>query len=424
MGDRVHAMERLNRVVSHLAPENASFADSVPLAPPDAIFGINNAFKTDNDPRKVNVCVGAFRSDDGKPYVLPCVKAAQAKIAGQNNNLEYLPQRGDQEFAKLSREVLMGTEVPAIKEDRVASVQSISGTGALRLGAQFISNFFKGKEVYVSTPTWGTHNSILKHAAVPAKTYKYWDQSTRGLNYAGMLNDINSAASGSIIMLHLCAHNPTGVDPTPEQWKGISDAMKAKGHVAWFDCAYQGFASGDLEKDAFAIRYFMNEGHDVMASVSYAKNFGLYGERVGSFSVCCSSQKQRDAVLSQLDIIIRNMYSNPPLQGMRIVKTILQDPALKAMWYEDMKYMSGRIDEMRKALRSELEAIGTPGDWSHITSQIGMFSFTGLNKEQCESMLKDHHIYMLKNGRISMAGITSKNVKYVASCIKAVGGLK
>jgi aspartate/tyrosine/aromatic aminotransferase len=417
-------MERVNRVVAHLVPENASFADAVPLAPPDAIFGINNAFKTDNDPRKVNVCVGAYRSDDGKPYVLRCVKAAQEKISKSNNNLEYLPQRGDQEFAKLSREVLMGTEVPQIKEDRVATVQSISGTGALRLGAQFIANFFKGKAVYVSEPTWGTHNTILKHAGVEKQTYKYWDPTTRGLNYAGMIQDINNAPNGSVFMLHACAHNPTGVDPNQEQWKGISNAIKAKGHIAWFDCAYQGFATGDLERDAFAVRMFLNNGHDVMASISYAKNFGLYGERVGSFSVCCSSTKQRDAVLSQLDIIIRNMYSNPPLQGMRIVKTILQDPALKAMWYEDMKLMSNRINEMRSALRGELEALATPGDWSHITSQIGMFSFTGLNKDQCESMLKDHHIYMLKNGRISMAGITSKNVKYVASCIKAVGGLK
>jgi len=356
--------------------------------------------------------------------VLNCVKAAQAKIAAAGGNLEYLAQRGDQEFAKLSREVLMGTEVPQIVENRVATVQSISGTGSLRLGGTFINTFFGDKTVYVSSPTWGTHNSILKHAGAKKAEYRYWHAQNRNLDFSGMLADINAAANGSVFLLHACAHNPTGVDPTPQQWKAISDAIKAKGHIAWFDCAYQGFASGDLEKDAFAVRMFLNEGHDIMASISYAKNFGLYGERVGSFSVCCSSTKQANAVLSQLDIIIRNMYSNPPLQGMRIVKTVLQDPALKAMWFDDMKVMSKRIDDMRKALRGELEAIGAQGDWSHITSQIGMFCFTGLNKEQCQSMLKDHHIYMLGNGRISMAGITTQNYKYVAACIKAVGGLK
>merc|ERR1711990_413744 len=307
-----------------------------------------------------------------------------------------------------------------ILEDRVATVQSLSGTGALRIGGAFTAAFFKGKKVFCSKPTWGTHNSILKHSGVEAGTYRYWNGKTRALDFDNMIADIKGAPDGSIFLLHACAHNPTGVDPTPEQWKVISDTIKAKGHIAWFDSAYQGFASGDLDKDAFAVQMFLKEGHDIMASVSYAKNFGLYGERIGSFSVCCGSTENRDAVLSQLDILIRNMYSNPPLQGMRIVKTVLQDPALRAMWQEDMTTMSNRILDMRKMLRSNLEQIGTPGDWSHITSQIGMFSFTGLSTEQSTAMLEKHHIYMLKNGRISMAGINSKNVKYVAECIKAV----
>jgi len=412
---------RIGRICAQISPEACSFTDSVEKAPADAILGINQAFKKDTDPRKVNVCVGAYRDDNGKPYILKCVKAAQAKIAGDTSlNLEYLPQRGDQEFAKLSREILMGTNNAPIKEDRVATVQSLSGTGALRIGAAFSAKFLKGKTVYCSTPTWGTHNSILAHAGVAAGKYKYWDAKKKGLDFDGMIGDINGAPNGSIFLLHACAHNPTGVDPTPDQWKKISAAIKAKGHIAWFDSAYQGFASGNLDKDAFAVQLFLAEGHDIMASVSYAKNFGLYGERVGSFSACCGSTANKDAVLSQLDIIIRNLYSNPPLQGMRIVKTVLKDPALRAMWQEDMTIMSNRINEMRTSLRSALEQIGTPGDWSHITSQIGMFSFTGLNTEQSTAMLEKHHIYMLKNGRISMAGINSKNVKYVAESIKAV----
>jgi aspartate aminotransferase len=417
----VSSSRRAARISAHLAPANCSFTDSVEAAPADAILGINQAFKKDTDPRKVNVCVGAYRTNEGKPYILNCVKAAQAKIAANKDfNLEYLPQRGDQEFAALSRAILMGANAKPIKEDRVATVQSLSGTGALRIGAAFTASFLKGKKVYCSTPTWGTHNSILKHAGVEAGKYKYWNAATRSLDFDGMLGDINGAPNGSIFLLHACAHNPTGVDPTPDQWKQISAAIAAKGHIAWFDSAYQGFASGDLDKDALAVQMFLADGHDIMASVSYAKNFGLYGERVGSFSVCCGSPANRDAVLSQLDIIIRNLYSNPPLQGMRIVKTVLQDPALTQMWREDMVLMSNRINDMRIALRAAIEKAGCPGDWSHITSQIGMFSFTGLSPEQSTAMLEKHHIYMLKNGRISMAGINTGNVQYVADSIKAV----
>jgi len=275
------ANNRIARVVAHLTPTECSFTDSIEAAPADAILGINQAFKKDTDARKVNVCVGAYRSDDGKPYILNCVRAAQAKIAADKGlNLEYLPQRGDQEFAALSRAVLMGKDAAPIKENRVSTVQTLSGTGSLRIGAAFIAAFLK-KTVYVSTPTWGTHNTILKHAGVAGATYKYWDAKSRGLDFTGMMADINSAPNGSIFLLHACAHNPTGVDPTPDQWAQISKAIKNKGHIAWFDSAYQGFASGDLDKDALAVQMFIKDGHDIMASVSYAKNFGLYGERVG-----------------------------------------------------------------------------------------------------------------------------------------------
>jgi aspartate/tyrosine/aromatic aminotransferase len=422
-------MQRLNRIVSHLSADapassisNApcSFTTAVPPGPPDAILGIKQAFKRDTDPRKVNVCVGAYRTDDGKPYVLKCVREAEKRIAADPNlNIEYLPQRGDQEFAALSRGVLMG-DCAAIRENRVATVQSLSGTGALRIGAAFVGKFFKSKKVFVSNPTWGTHKSIMAHAGVEIGSYRYWDTNTRGLDFDGMMTDICSAPPGSIFLLHACAHNPTGVDPTPAQWEQISAAMKSKGHIAWFDSAYQGFASGDLDKDAFAVQFFLKDGHNIMASVSYAKNFGLYGQRIGSFSVCCANEQNCSDVLSQLDIIIRNLYSNPPLHGMRIVKTVLKDPELVKLWREDMIVMSTRINDMRKAMRGALEKIGTPGDWSHITSQIGMFTYTGLTKEQSRAMLQKHHVYMLENGRISMAGITTKNVSYVANAIKTV----
>jgi aspartate/tyrosine/aromatic aminotransferase len=235
-----------------------------------------------------------------------------------------------------------------------------------------------------------------------------------------MLNDIATAPQGSIFLLHAAAHNPTGVDPTREQWVEIANAMAANGNIAWFDSAYQGFATGDLDVDAFAISHFANTGHPMLASQSFAKNFGLYGERVGTFNVVCAQKSSVEKVLSQLDIIIRNLYSNPPKHGAYIVKTVLSDPALDKMWRDELLEMSLRIQKMRGELRTNLEKLSCPGDWSHITSQIGMFSFTGLSPAQCKSMVEKHHIYMLGNGRVSMAGVTTKNVAYIAGAINDV----
>merc|ERR1711990_379736 len=274
--------------------------------------------------------------------------------------------------------------------------------------------------VYVSTPTWGTHNSIMSHADVPLKQYRYWDAENRNLNLNGMLEDFEAAPEGSIMMLHAAAHNPTGVDPTKEQWDQIMAVCQKKKFICWFDSAYQGFATGDLEKDAYALRLFAENGLPLFVSQTFAKNFGLYGERIGTFSLTCGSQDSVKNVMSQLDIIIRNLYSNPPKHGANIVKTVLSDPALYQEWRDELMAMSKRIQDMRAVLLDELKTLGTPGDWSHITSQIGMFSFTGLSPEQSKAMVEKHHIYMLENGRISMAGVTSGNVKYIAQAIDDV----
>jgi aspartate/tyrosine/aromatic aminotransferase len=423
-------MERVNRIVGHLPSANvksidasacAGFTDEIKQAPADAILGVKTLFLASKDPRKINVSIGAYRTDEGKPLVLQCVKAAEQKIASRTDlNKEYLAQSGDAEFCSLSRAMLFGEDCVPIKEGRVATVQTLSGTGSLRVGAEFIRFFFPNKTVYTSSPTWGTHNSILTHARVNQGSYRYWDAKNKKLDFQGMIGDINNAPAGSIFILHACAHNPTGVDPTEEQWMGISAAIKAKGHICWFDSAYQGFASGCLDKDAFAIRTFVTHGHQVMACQSYAKNFGLYGERIGTFSVINSSKENTTKVMSQLNIIIRNLYSNPPIHGAQIVKTVLKSPELTASWRAELKGMSERILAMRASLRSEIEALNTPGDWSHITSQIGMFSYTGLSVKQSEAMIDQHSVFMLKNGRISMAGVTSKNVKYLAQSINAV----
>jgi len=262
---------------------------------------------------------------------------------------------------------------------------------------------------------------IFRDAGMKVEQYKYYDPKTRGLDLAGMLESMERAPDGSAFLLHACAHNPTGVDPSPQQWKEVSAAMRRKRHVAFFDCAYQGFASGDADKDAGAVRQFVEDGHLVMLAQSYAKNFGLYNERVGAFSVVCRDPDEKERVESQLKILVRPAYSNPPAQGARIVDTILSDAVLKPQWYAECKSMADRIILMRKLLRDTLEKdLKSPHSWKHVTDQIGMFAFTGLSKEQVQKMRDVHHIYMTADGRISVAGVTKSNVRYVAEAIHDV----
>lgn len=394
---------------------------NVPAAPLDPILGMSQRFQADTDPRKVNVSIGAYRTDEGKPLVLNCVKKAEKIILDNTTlNKEYLPQRGDVTYAELCQKMLFGEDSQLLKDGLVATAQTLSGTGALRLGAEFVKRYAPGTAVYISSPTWGTHNSIMDQAGVPYKPYQYWDKENRNLNLKGMLDDLKAAPDGSIIMLHAAAHNPTGVDPTKDQWDQIMEVCKTKGHVCWFDSAYQGFATGCLEKDAYALRKFAENGLPLFVSQSFAKNFGLYGERVGTFSLTCGSPDTVKSVMSQMDIIIRNLYSNPPKHGANIVKTVLSDPELYQEWRDELLAMSVRIQDMRKVLYDELIRLETPGSWKHVTDQIGMFSFTGLTPEQSKAMVDKHHIYMLGNGRVSMAGVTSGNVKYIAAAIDDV----
>lgn len=279
--------------------------------------------------------------------------------------------------------------------------------------------------MYLSNPTWANHNQIFGNVGLGVTSYPYWDPATRGLNINGMLQSLEAAPEHSIILLHACAHNPTGVDPTQEQWKQIAEVMKKKNHFPFFDTAYQGFASGDLAKDGWAIRYFVEQGFELVIAQSYAKNFGLYGQRAGCFHYVSSpgaDAKERTVrVASQLAILQRSEISNPPIYGAKIASTALNDPTLFAEWERNLKEMSGRIIDMRKALRGKLEELKTPGTWNHITDQIGMFSFTGLNETQVAKLRSEGHVYMTKNGRISMAGLNTKNVSYVAEQInKAV----
>lgn len=390
----------------------------VEMGPKDPILGVSEAFKADPTPGKINLGVGAYRDDNGLPVVLPSVLEAQNRVNNAGFDNEYAAIIGSSRFNDLSLELAFG----ASKPNNVAALQALSGTGSLRLLAGYIARNWGGPlpTVYVSNPTWGNHHPIFNHMGIETKTYTYYDPSTISLNLTGMLGDIQAAPDNSVILLHATAHNPTGVDPTFDQWKQISDVCKAKNHFVVFDMAYQGFASGDCEKDAMGMRYFVEQGHKVCLLQSMAKNFGLYGQRIGCFSLMCEDEEETARVMSQLKIVARAIWSSPPIHGARIVEQILGDPALKAQWFDEVNGMASRIIDMRNLLKAGLEAEGSTKNWDHITDQIGMFCFSGMSGEMVDTLASDHAIYLTRNGRISMAGVTTKNVGPLAAAMHAV----
>ncbi|XP_057750478.1 aspartate aminotransferase, mitochondrial [Arachis stenosperma] len=397
----------------------SSWFRSIEPAPKDPILGVTEAFLADQSPNKVNVGVGAYRDDNGKPVVLECVREAERRIAG-SQFMEYLPIGGSIKMVEESLKLAYGENSEFIKDKRIGAVQALSGTGACRLFAAFQHRFHPNSQIYIPVPTWANHHNIWRDAGVPMKTFRYYHPETRGLDFSGLMEDIKNAPDGSFFLLHACAHNPTGVDPSEEQWREISSLIKIKGHFPFFDMAYQGFASGDPERDAKAIRIFLEDGHLIGLAQSYAKNMGLYGQRVGCLSVLCEDEKQAVAVKSQLQLLARPMYSNPPVHGALIVSTVLGDPELKNLWLKEVKVMADRIIGMRATLRENLEKLGSPLPWQHITNQIGMFCYSGLTPEQVDRMTNEFHIYMTRNGRISMAGLNTGNVGYVANAIHEV----
>ncbi|KAB2019887.1 hypothetical protein ES319_D07G027200v1 [Gossypium barbadense] len=431
------ADRRLNALVRHLAtasmvsqtavafsPTSGFHGDSVfshvVRAPEDPILGVTVAYNKDPSPVKLNLGVGAYRTEEGKPLVLNVVRKAEQMLLNDKSRVkEYLPIVGIAEFNKLSAKLIFGADSPAIRENRVTTVQCLSGTGSLRVGAEFLARHYHQKTIYIPQPTWGNHPKVFTLAGLSVKTYRYYDPTTRGMNFQGLLEDLGSAPSGSIVLLHACAHNPTGVDPTLQQWEQIRQLMRSKALLPFFDSAYQGFASGNLDEDAQSIRMFVADGGECFVAQSYAKNMGLYGERVGALSVVCRAANVASKVESQLKLVIRPMFSNPPIHGASIVVTILKDSNMFNEWTIELKAMADRIISMRKQLFDALRARGTPGDWSHIIKQIGMFTFTGLNSKQVEFMTREYHIYMTSDGRISMAGLSSKTVPHLADAIHA-----
>jgi len=399
----------------------SSWWTGVEMGPPDPILGVTEAFKRDTNPKKINLGVGAYRDDQGKPYVLPSVKLAEQKVLKKGMDKEYAPISGNGEFCKAAINLALGANNEWSANGLNATVQGISGTGSLRIGGAFLEKWLPGpKDIYLPSPTWGNHIPLFKHSGLNVKTYRYYDPKTCGFDFNGALDDIRNIPENSIILLHACAHNPTGVDPRPEQWAELSKVIKQKKLFPFFDMAYQGFASGDIDRDAAAVRLFLKDGHQIALAQSFAKNMGLYGERVGAFSLVCGTKEEAEKNMSQLKILIRPMYSNPPIHGARIAAEILNDATLRSQWLTEVKEMADRVISMRNALKNQLKKEGSARDWSHITDQIGMFCFTGMTPQQVEKLNKEHSVYLTKDGRIAIVGITTSNVDYLAHAVHQV----
>ncbi|KIK08729.1 hypothetical protein K443DRAFT_672252 [Laccaria amethystina LaAM-08-1] len=417
---------RIKQLASHLfADMSAELWQEVPLAPPDSIFKLTAAYKADTFGKKVNLGVGAYRDDDSKPWVLPVVKkVTQILLNDETLDHEYLPITGLPEYTAAAAKLILGPSSVALTEGRTVSVQAISGTGANHLGALFLSRFYRwngAPRIYLSNPTWANHHAIFKNVGIEPVEYPYYDPKTIGLDFEGFIDSLRAAPERSAFLLHACAHNPTGVDPTEEQWKVIAQVILEKKHYAFFDCAYQGFASGDLDKDAWAVRYFVELGVPLLVCQSFAKNAGLYGERVGALHIVSANPDTATRVKSQLSVLQRSEISNPPSHGARLVSLILNDAGLFEEWKRDIRTMAERIIAMRHELHRLLtQELKTPGNWDHIVKQIGMFSFTGINTEQSKALVEQAHIYLTANGRISMAGLNSHNIRYFAENLDKV----
>ncbi|KAJ0028850.1 hypothetical protein Pint_35024 [Pistacia integerrima] len=399
--------------------KNIAWWDHVLPAPKDPIFCVTEAFHADSSPNKINLGVGAYRDDEGRPVVLQCVREAEARIAG-SRFLESNSAAVSSKMVEESVKLVFGQDSDVVNEGRFAGVQALSGTGACRLFAEFQRRFHPESRIYLPDPTWSNHHNIWRDAQVPAKNYHYYHPDSKGLNFSALIDDIKNAPDGSFFLLHPCAHNPTGVDPTEDQWKEISYQCKVKNHFPFFDMAYQGFASGDLEKDAQAIRIFLEDGHLIGCAQSFAKNMGLYEHRVGCLSILCNDSKQGAAVRSQLQQIASAMYGSPPVHGVLLVSTILSNPDMKSLWIEEVKMMLYRIQKMRTTLQESLENLDSPLNWENITKQVGLFFFSGLTPNQVEQLAREFHIYMTRDGRISMSGVTTGNVNYLANAIHEV----
>jgi len=392
---------------------------AVEMAPRDPILGLNEQFNADPNPAKVNLGVGVYFDENGKLPLLKCVAEAERAMLADPKARGYLPIDGIAAYDKAVQGLVFGADSAVLADKRVATVQAIGGTGGLKIGADFLKRLNPGARVLISDPSWENHRALFTNAGFQVETYPYFDAANLGVNFEGMLAALNSAAAGTVIVLHACCHNPTGYDLTPAQWSQVVEVVKARGLVAFLDMAYQGFGEG-IAEDGAVIQQFLASGLDFFVSTSFSKSFSLYGERVGALSVVCASGEEAGRVLSQLKIVIRTNYSNPPTHGAQVVATVLSSPALRALWEDELAGMRLRIRAMRSALVSALQAAGVSQDLSFVTRQKGMFSYSGLSAAQMQRLRSEFGIYGVDSGRICVAALNEKNLPAVAAAMAAV----
>ena len=396
-----------------------SMFTAVEMAPRDPILGLNEQYAADTNPAKVNLGVGVYFDDNGKLPLLKCVQTAEQNMMKSPTARGYLPIDGIVAYDNAVKSLVFGADSEPLKSGRVATVQGLGGTGGLKVGADFLKKLNPNATVLISDPSWENHRALFTQAGFVVETYPYYDAATRSVNFEGMLGALNASPAGTIVVLHACCHNPTGYDITAVQWDQVVDVVKAKNLTAFLDMAYQGFAHG-IEEDGAAIGKFVEAGLTFFVSTSFSKSFSLYGERVGALSVLCKDKEEASRVLSQLKIMVRTNYSNPPIHGGAVVAAVLGDPELRAMWEGELAEMRVRIKAMRQKLVDGLKAAGVKEDMSFITQQIGMFSYSGLNKDQMVRLRTEFGIYGTDTGRMCVAALNSKNIDYVCASIAKV----
>ncbi len=393
--------------------------DNVSPAPADPILSLTEAFKTDPRPEKINLSVGVFVDDTGRTPILESVRKAEQRILETSTSKSYLPMTGSPQFAQLTQQLCFGSELASQLSDRLVTLQSPGGTGALRVSADFIAKNLEAKNIWMSSPTWANHHGIFAAAGNAIESYPYFDSATNDLNYPAFIEAISNIPADDIVVLHGCCHNPTGVDLNEEQWQEVAQIAASKGWIPLIDFAYQGFRSG-LESDAAGARIFAQAGLPLIVAQSFSKNLGLYQDRVGALHVVADDADSAAKVISQLKISVRVNYSNPPAHGGAVVTTVLSDDALRQQWHGELDVMRRRIAGIRENFVDALASAGLPKDYSFLKRQNGMFSFTGLSKEQALALREQHAVYIVNSGRINVAGITTANLDRLVAALKAV----
>ena len=392
---------------------------AVEMAPRDPILGINESFNVDPNPAKVNLGVGVYTDEVGKIPVLECVKRAEIAMAEKSAPRGYLPIDGIAAYDRATQSLVFGADSEIVKNDRAVTVQSVGGTGALKVGADFLHRISPSSAVYISNPSWENHRALFEAAGFDVIDYAYYDAATRSLNFDGFLAAVKAMPTGSIVVLHACCHNPTGVDPTYAQWQQIAAAVRAGELVPFLDLAYQGFGDGVVE-DGAVIKLFAETPGPIFVASSFSKSFSLYGERVGALSVVAADKDEAVRVLSQLKRVIRTNYSNPPTHGGALVTAALTDPQARLLWDKELGEMRERIKAMRVTLHAALKRLAPHANFENILTQRGMFSYSGLTKDQVHRLRNEFGIYAVDTGRICVASLNHKNVNYVAESIAKV----